>query len=98
MRNLWTYVLCGLSLLTIIYLIQDHGELTHSVTYREEVGDYIYIHTYKVVRYEQEKTKTDKRTYPERIEENKYVLPRSGESGIWNWSDRKQLRLPQTME
>ena len=89
MRYLWTYFLCGLGTIAIYYLLKDSGTVIKDITLRDEIDGQVYIVEYKITRYEQKKTKTDQRAYKERIEENKYVLPGSRKSGIWNWSNRE---------
>ena len=83
------YALYGLGLIAILYLVYNRGTTTKKITYREETIDYVYVHEYKVTRYARKETETDQGAYSGRFEENKYVLPRSGELDLWDWSNRK---------
>ena len=83
------YALYGLGLIAILYLVYNRGTTTKKITYREETIDYVYVHEYKVTRYARKETETDQGAYCGRFEVNKYVLPRSGELDLWDWSNRK---------
>jgi len=83
------YALYGLGLIAILYSVYNRGTTTKKITYREETINYVYVHEYKVTRYARKKTETDQGAYSGSFEENKYVLPRSGEFDIWDWSGRE---------
>jgi hypothetical protein len=63
MKHLWSYCLCALGLLAAIYLVWENGEIIEDVVSRTETDEYVYVLKYKVIRYEQKKTKTDKKPY-----------------------------------
>ena len=83
------YALYGLGLIAILYLVYNRGTTTKKITYREETIDYVYVHEYKVTRYERKETETDQGAYSGSFKENKYVFPRGGEFDIWDWSGRE---------
>ena len=89
MRNLTTYGLCVIGLLAALYLTWEKGTIIEKNESRIENNNHIYIISYKVLRYEREKTKTDSRINIENPNKNWDVQPGSRGSDFWNWLNRE---------
>ena len=89
MRNLTTYGLCVIGLLAALCLTWENGTIIEKNESRIENNNHIYIISYKVLRYEREKTETDSRINIENPKTNWDVQPRSRGFDFWNWLNRE---------
>ena len=89
MKHLTTYALCVIGLLTALYLTWEKGTVIEKNESRIENNNHIYIISYKVLRYEREKTEADSRINIENPKKNWDVQPRSRGFDFWNWLNRE---------
>ena len=89
MKHLTTYALCVIGLLAALYLTWEKGTVIEKNESRIENNNHIYIISYKVLRYEREKTEADSRINIENPKKNWDVQPGSRGSDFWNWLNRE---------